>query len=67
MSKQGRAQTSMVGSTKQEPVPKAVSESAVSQIGLAQGVRSEPLYEGRGLSAPMVGTTTHKSGSQGSH
>jgi hypothetical protein len=66
--KQGRATTSIVGSTKQEPMAKAVSVEYVSEIG-QQVVRhtSIPMYEGRGLEAPMVGETSHKSGSQGKH
>lgn len=66
--KQGRATTSFVGSTKTEPVSHAVNPAAVSEIGIHE-VRhtSLPLYEGRGLQAPMVSETTHKSGSQGKH
>lgn len=66
--KQGRATTSFVGSTKTEPASHAVSPAAVSELGIHE-VRhtSLPLYEGRGLQAPMVSETTHKSGSQGKH
>jgi hypothetical protein len=66
--KQGRATTSVVGSTKVEPNSKAVNVEAVAEIGL-QYVRanSAPMYEGRGLEAPMAGCTTHVSGSQGKH
>lgn len=66
--KQGRAQTSIVGSTKTEPVAKAVNPAAVAELGVHE-VRytSVPLYEGRGLEAPMVSETTHKCGSQGKH
>lgn len=66
--KQGRATTSFVGSTKIEPVSHAVSVPAVSELGIHE-VRhtSLPLYEGRGLQAPMVSETSHKSGSQGKH
>lgn len=65
--KQGKAST--INVTKQEPNSRAVSPGAVSRIGIAQspGTRSEPLYEGRGLKAPMVSTTSHKAGSQGKH
>lgn len=67
--KQGRASSSMMGSTKQEPVSKAVNVSAVAQIGIKEvnigRAKSLPMYEGRGLSAPMAGTSTHKAGSQG--
>jgi len=76
--KQGRASHSGMGSTKVEPKSQAVSPSAVSKIGIMQGnhaadgghtvrVTSTPLYEGRGLKAPMVGTTQHHKGSQGTH
>jgi hypothetical protein len=74
--KQGRASHSGMGATKVEPISKAVSPGAVSNIGLAQGnktdhgmvhVKSQPLYEGRGLRAPLISTTSHKSGSQGRH
>ena len=67
--KQGQATHSGSGSTKVEPVSKAVNVSAVSEIGIHQRhvgrAQSTPLYEGRGLKAPMVGSTVHKSGSQG--
>ena len=74
--KQGRATHSRDGSTKTEPVSHTVSPCAAAQIGIMQGnhasdggvtmrVRSEPLYEGRGLKAPMVSTKSHKGGSQG--
>jgi hypothetical protein len=65
---QGQATTSRAGSTKVEPTAKAVNLSAVAEIGVHE-VRhtSVPLYEGRGLEAPMVGTDIHKSGSQGKH
>lgn len=64
--KQGKASTSGMASTKREPIAHAVSPAAVSEIGIHQ-VRgtSLPLYEGRGLEAPMVGSTTHEHGSQG--
>lgn len=63
---QGRAKTSIVGSTKTEPVSKAVNPAYAAELGVHE-VRhtSVPMYEGRGLEAPMVGETTHKSGSQG--
>jgi hypothetical protein len=66
--KQGRATTSIVGSTKSEPISKAVNPEYVAEIG-QQVVRytAVPMYEGRGLEAPMVGETSHKSGSQGKH
>lgn len=64
--KQGRAQTSIVGSTKTEPVSKAVNPGAVSRLGnmVAPGTKPEQMYEGRGLSAPMKSVTTYPKGSQ---
>ena len=51
-----------------EPRSHAVSVPAVAEIGILESrTRSVPLYEGRGLEAPMVGTTIHKHGSQGKH
>lgn len=66
--KQGQAQSSGSVSTKREPIAHAVSPAAVSEIGIHQ-VRgtSLPLYEGRGLEAPMQGSTTYATGSQGKH
>jgi len=66
--KQGQASTSGSASTKREPISHAVSPAAVSEIGVHQ-VRhtSVPLYGGRGLEAPMQGTTNHPTGSQGKH
>ena len=65
--KEGTGRTTQSGQ-KREPIPHAVSPAAVSEIGIHQ-VRgtSLPLYIGRGLEAPMVGTTIHESGSQGKH
>lgn len=65
--KQGTVNSNM-GDTKREPIAHAVNVAAVSEIGIHQ-VRSTslPLYEGRGLEAPMQGTTTYQSGSQGKH
>jgi hypothetical protein len=77
--KQGRATHSSMGSTKVEPNSRGVSPCSVAQIGIMQGnhvsdgepqnqpYHSKPLYEGRGLKAPMVGETSHRSGSQGRH
>ena len=69
--RQGQATTSSMGSTKVEPKSMAISPAAVADIGIAQryapGNGPIPLHEGRGLKAPMVGTTTHKAGSQGHH
>jgi hypothetical protein len=65
---QGKATKSGMASTKREPIAHAVNPAAVSEIGIHQ-VRgtSLPLYEGRGLEAPMAGSTTYESGSQGKH
>ena len=65
--KQGQAQTSIVGSTKIEPRSQAVNVRTVSEIGIHQVPSSQVLYEGRGLEAPMVGTTHYEHGSQGKH
>lgn len=66
--KQGQASHSNVGSTKVEPISHAVNPAAVAELGIHE-VRSTslPLYEGRGLEAPMVGSTSHKTGSQGKY
>lgn len=66
---QGKATTSFVGSTKQEPIPHAVNVRAVENIGTHSIGRaaSAPLYEGRGLSAPMTKCESHPTGSQGKH
>lgn len=65
--KDGTGKTTQSGQ-KREPIAHAVSPAAVSEIGIHQ-VRgtSLPLYEGRGLEAPMQGTTIHQRGSQGKH
>lgn len=76
--KQGQATHSGSGSTKVEPRSHAISPGAVSQIGIKQGnhasdgghtvhVATPSLNEGRGLKAPMVGTTSHAKGSQGKY
>lgn len=70
--KQGRASYDAVTGTKQEPVSKAVDPGAVGRLGnmevTPQGyVVASPLYEGRGLEAPMKSQTTHKGGSQGEY
>jgi ABC-type phosphate transport system substrate-binding protein len=57
-----------MGSTKVEPVSKAVSEEYVSQLGLQYvNYNGVPMYEGRGLKAPMVSQTTSNKGSQGKY
>jgi len=65
---QGKATHSGSGSTKQEPISKAVNVEKVSEMGM-QVIRSTslPLYEGRGLEAPMKSCTSHPAGSQGRH
>lgn len=74
MSTQGRATTSRMGSTKTEPVSRAVSPAYPARLGTMQGnhatdkgtvrVQHIPMYEGRGLKAPMAGVTVHPKGSQ---
>jgi len=65
--RQGTGNSTQSGQ-KREPIAHAVNPAAVSEIGVHQ-IRgtSLPLYEGRGLEAPMQGTTTHPTGSQGKH
>jgi hypothetical protein len=64
--RQGRATRDVMESSKTEPVSRAVNKSFVSDIGLQQvRTSSVPMYEGRGLKAPMKSVTTHKAGSQG--
>lgn len=72
--KQGRATRDGSAGTKVEPKPRAVNPAAVEQLGTMLGNHVEgrgtlpgasvPLYEGRGLKAPMAGQTNHPSGSQ---
>jgi len=65
--KQGTANNTDSG-RKREPIAHAVSPAAVSEIGIQQiRTTSLPLYEGRGLEAPMQGSTIHHCGSQGKH
>lgn len=67
--RQGQASHSGTGATKVEPKSRGVNVTAVANMGNSQhyapGNGPSPLYQGRGLKAPMVGTTTHKAGSQG--
>lgn len=65
---QGRADKSGVASTKREPIAHKVNIAAVAEEGIHQ-VRETSilLYAGRGLEAPMQGTTIHNTGSQGKH
>ena len=74
--KQGRASRSNVASTKVEPTSHAVPPAFPAQMGRKQGNHSDtgthrvqkiPMYEGRGLKAPMKGIASHPKGSQGSH
>lgn len=66
--KQGRASPDSASGQKREPIAHRVNIEKVADIG-NQVIRttSLPLYEGRGLEAPMQGTTTHPHGSQGKH
>ena len=65
--KQGTGNSTQSGQ-KREPIAHKVNVAAVSEIGIHQ-VRSTslPLYEGRGLEAPMQGISNHPQGSQGKH
>lgn len=71
--KQGRATHSGMGSTKTEPRSHAVPAAYPAGLGVMKGNHAEcgtvrvthvPMYEGRGLQAPMKGVTIHKKGSQ---
>jgi len=64
--KQGPS-TSKAGDQKREPISHAVSPCAAGDIGLQYVGKSEPLYEGRGIEAPLAGTDYHPKGSQGKH
>lgn len=51
---------------KTEPVSRAVPPAYPVELGILESrVRKVPMYEGRGLEAPMAGECVHKSGSQG--
>jgi len=75
--KQGRADHSGMGSTKIEPRSTAVNPHYPGQLGEHMGNHADrgdtprtgavPMTEGRGLKAPMIGSTTHHSGSQGKY
>lgn len=53
---------------KVEPVSRAVPPAYPAELGIDESrVRKVPMYEGRGLQAPMAGQTTHKCGSQGKY
>lgn len=71
--KQGRATTSMMGSTKTEPRSHAVNPAYPAALGNMRGnhadtgtvrVNKIPMYEGRGLEAPSRKVTTYPKGSQ---
>lgn len=65
--KQGQGRTTASGQ-KREPIAHAVNVAAVAEEGIHEArYNSLPLYEGRGLEAPMQGTTVHHCGSQGKH
>jgi len=65
--KQGSSKTTMSGG-KVEPNSRGVNPEAVAEIGRQTvHTHSVPMYEGRGLKAPMASSTSHKSGSQGKH
>lgn len=74
--KQGRADKDGRSGGKREPIPKAVHETAVSELGRAVQYPKEDLYAGKGYkgasprpaaAGPGGGRTIHRSGSQGKH
>lgn len=65
--KQGTATHSGSGATKVEPKSNAVSPGYTDQLGQSVQFKKVPMYEGRGLEAPMKGTEIHHCGSQGKH
>lgn len=71
--KQGRASHSSTGATKVEPDSRAVPPAYPARLGTMQGnhadtgtvrVNKVPIYEGRGIEAPMKKVTVHPKGSQ---
>lgn len=71
--KQGRASHSSTGATKVEPRSHAVPPAYPARLGTMQGnhadtgtvhVNKVPIYEGRGIEAPMKKVTVHPKGSQ---
>jgi hypothetical protein len=61
---------------KREPIPKAVHETAASELGRAVQYTKSPLYGGKGLdhshpspsrAGPGGGRTIHPHGTQGKH
>lgn len=75
--KQGKASISGSYDQKVEPSPKPINPGYTSYIGTKLGnhateegsnnVNYTPESSGRGYMAPGIGTTRHKSGSQGKH
>jgi hypothetical protein len=65
--KQGRANLDVKADRKVEPIPHAVCAEAVDQLGQSLAYKKIPIYEGRGLKAPMAGEESHPCGSQGKH
>lgn len=75
--KQGRATSDRMASTKIEPRSQAINPSYPADLGNMRGnhamdcgdmpFKTTPMTQGQGLKAPMAGTTTHPSGSQGRH
>ena len=66
--KQGRPSRDVSESYKTEPASKAVSPRGVSAIGLQYvNCKEIPVYEGRGLQAPMKSVKTSNKGSQGNY
>lgn len=64
--KQGQGVT--VTSMKVEPIPHTVNVGGVSELGESVYQNLDPLFDGRGFSAPRpVKKTTSNSGSQGDY
>ena len=63
--KQGPSKEVKTG-RKAEPNSKGVGVGAVSRIGMqtVYAKPATPMYQGRGIKAPMVSQATHKAGSQ---
>lgn len=65
--KQGPSRSVSAGH-KTEPVPNKIGEGAVSRIGGHYITTvDQPMHKGRGYSAPGIGQSNHKSGSQNKH
>ncbi len=77
MTKQGRADSSGPRDQKIEPRSQGKNPGAVSYLGEMLGdhasdggdftLQKTAMDAGRGYSAPSIGTTRHKTGSQGKH